>query len=55
MCQKKECCSIEIIEIHDKVKVVIHYDKNEKPILIQYWDDRKSPYTQILFDNPRND
>lgn len=50
MCQNKECKFIEIIEIRDNIKVVIHYDENDKPILIEYWDERKSPYKQSLFE-----
>jgi hypothetical protein len=50
MCQKKECRFVEIIEIHDKIKVVIHYDENDKPILIQYWDERSSKHQQTLFE-----
>lgn len=39
MCQKEECKLIEIIEIKDGVKVVLHYNKYKEPIFIQYWDD----------------
>ena len=38
MCSLDNCKSIEIIEIYDGVKVVIHYDENHIPILFQYWD-----------------
>jgi hypothetical protein len=41
MCLKKRCCNIEIIEIHNGIKVVLHYDKDGKPILIQYWNDNR--------------
>jgi hypothetical protein len=41
MCQNNNCRFIEIIEIHDNIKVVIHYDKNHKPILIEYWDEKQ--------------
>jgi hypothetical protein len=41
MCQKKECKYIEIIEIEDGVKVMIHYNKQLEPIFIQYFDDNK--------------
>jgi hypothetical protein len=39
---KKNCCNIEIIEIHDGVKVVLHYNKDGMPILIQYWNDNRN-------------
>lgn len=42
MCNKKSCCNIEIIEIHKKIKVVLHYNKDGRPILIQYWNDNRN-------------
>jgi hypothetical protein len=39
---KKGCFNIEIIEIHDGEKVVLHYNKNGKPIFIQYWNDKRN-------------
>jgi hypothetical protein len=42
MCLKKGCCNIEIIEIHNKVKVVLHYNKDGRPILIEYWNDNRN-------------
>ena len=41
MCEKKGCCNIEIIEIHNGIKVVLHYNKDGRPILIQYWNDNR--------------
>ena len=42
MCEHPECKVINIIEINDNgVKVVIHYNSDFEPILIQYWDDSK--------------
>ena len=38
MCSRDNCKFIEIIEIYDGVKVIIHYDENRVPILFQYWD-----------------
>jgi hypothetical protein len=38
MCSRDNCKFIEIIEIYDGVKVIIHYDDNHIPILFQYWD-----------------
>jgi len=32
---------IEIIEIRDGIKIMIHYDKKGIPIFIQYFDDKK--------------
>lgn len=42
MCMKKGCCNIEIIEIHDGVKVVLHYNKDGRPLLIQYWNENRN-------------
>ena len=42
MCRKKKCCNIEIIEIHNGIKVVLHYDKDGIPFFIQYWNDNKN-------------
>ena len=42
MCMKKGCCNIEIIEIHNGVKVVLHYNKDGKPILIEYWNENRN-------------
>lgn len=39
MCLKKGCVYIEIIEIRDGVKVILHYDNKGIPIFIQYLDD----------------
>jgi hypothetical protein len=39
---KKNCCNIEIIEIHDGVKVVLHYNKDGRPIFIQYWNENRN-------------
>jgi hypothetical protein len=50
MCLKPNCRSIDIVEIRDNVKVVLHYDDTYKPILIQYWDETKTPHTQVLFE-----
>lgn len=36
MCLHKDCYYIEIIEIHDGVKLFIHYDRNRIPLFIQY-------------------
>lgn len=41
MCELTECKFITIIEIKDGVKVVIHYNSDLTPVLIQYWDDSK--------------
>ena len=41
MCEKKACCNIEIIEIHNGIKVVLHYNKDGRPIQIQYWNDNR--------------
>lgn len=40
MCSKSNCYYIEIIEIRNEEKVVIHYDPKGKPVLIQYWKDK---------------
>jgi hypothetical protein len=38
MCQKKECKYIQIVEYDEKgSKVYIHYDKDYRPVLIQYY------------------
>jgi hypothetical protein len=50
MCLKTNCFYIECIEIRDNVKVVLHYDRQDKPILIQYWDETKRPNLQLLFE-----
>ena len=42
MCQKQNCYHIEIIEIHNNIKIVVHYDKELNPIFIQYWDESRS-------------
>lgn len=42
MCLKPDCCLIEIIEIKDDIKVVIHYNCLNEPIFIQYWNDLKN-------------
>ena len=41
MCEHENCETIDIIEIHDGVKVVIHYNSDLEPVKIQYWDDSK--------------
>ena len=50
MCLKTNCRSIDIIEIRDNVKIVLHYDDTYKPILIQYWDETKRPTVEVLFE-----
>ena len=50
MCLKPNCFFIDIVEIRDNVKVVLHYDKKGSPILIQYWDESKTPNTQVLLE-----
>jgi len=42
MCNKKSCCNIEIIEIHRNIKVVLHYNKDGRPIFIQYWNENRN-------------
>ena len=49
MCLNKNCCSIDIIEIHDNIKVVIHYDTNKIPFFIQYWDETKPIHEELNF------
>ena len=50
MCLKPNCRSIDIVEIRDNVKIVLHYDDCFKPILIQYWDETKRPSMEVLFE-----
>jgi hypothetical protein len=39
MCLDKKCGRIDIIEIYDNIKVVLHYSKDSnEPFFIQYWD-----------------
>ncbi len=49
MCFNNECARIEIIEVQEKIKVVIHFDREGEPLIIQYWDERTIPYKQYLF------
>jgi hypothetical protein len=41
MCLKEDCKYIEIVEVDEFVKILIHYDKSLKPILIQYTNAEK--------------
>ena len=41
MCLRKDCCNVEIIEIHNKVKVVLHYNQDGRPLLIEYWNENR--------------
>ena len=52
MCSKDNCKSIEIIEIYDGVKVIIHYDENRVPILFQYWDSNNHLTFEPVFKSP---
>lgn len=38
MCLKTDCKYIEIVEIKDDVKVVLHYAHDGTPVFIQYWN-----------------
>ena len=47
MCMDEKCGRIDIIEIYDDIKVVLHYEKDgDKPFFIQYWDNSQ-PYFRI--------
>jgi hypothetical protein len=52
MCLDEKCGRIDIIEIYDDIKVVIHYERNgnKQPFFIQYWDTSK-PCWQIPAKN----
>lgn len=52
MCLDERCFFIEIIEIHDDVKVVLHFarDNPSEPIFVQYWDNS----TPLGATEPRN-
>jgi hypothetical protein len=41
MTLKKDCKHVKIIDIGEEVKLLIQYDQNQRPILIQYCDDKK--------------
>ena len=49
MCSLDNCKYMEIIEIYDGVKVVIHYDENRVPILFQYWDSKNHLTFEPIF------
>lgn len=55
MCNNPLCKFINIIEIYDGVKVCLHYNDDDEPILIQYWDENNCfercfvPKTNIEF------
>jgi hypothetical protein len=38
---KKDCKHVKIIDIGEEVKILIQYDQNKIPILIQYCDSKK--------------
>jgi len=42
MCLKVECKFIELIELNDKSQLIIHYNSDNSPILIEYWIGEKS-------------
>jgi len=51
MCMDEKCGRIDIIEIYDDIKVVLHYEKGgDKPFFIQYWDNSQ-PYFRIPAKN----
>jgi hypothetical protein len=39
MCNNPLCKFINIIEIYDGVNICIHYNDDDEPILIQYWNE----------------
>jgi hypothetical protein len=44
MCLDEKCGEIDIVEIYDGIKVILHYERNSsprKPFLIEYFDDSK--------------
>jgi hypothetical protein len=51
MCLDEKCGRIDIIEIYDDIKVVLHYERGgDKPFFIQYWDTSK-PHSKIPAKN----
>ena len=47
MCLDKKCGRIDIIEIYDNIKVVLHYSKDSnEPFFIQYWD-KSQPFPNV--------
>lgn len=49
MCLKKDCKNIRSITIDRYVKMLIHTDINDEPILIQYWKANEEPHEEYLF------
>jgi hypothetical protein len=51
MCLDEKCGRIDIIEIYDDIKVILHYERGgDKPFYIQYWDTSK-PFSKIPAKN----
>ena len=48
MCDKKECCYINLITLNDEnEKVVLHYDKNGTVIFIQHNNPKEEIFREF--------
>ena len=50
MCLREDCQGVDTLEIYTNIKIVTHYNKDNKPIFIQYWDETKPIYEQTCFE-----